>query len=170
MAADGPDAICYRQTHGIEISENVQKQPWFLEINPNGRIPALTDTLDGRKIRVFESGAILQYLAERYDKDHRISYPAGTPEYWEVTSWVSRRALSFFFFFSPHRSDFSFYFFGLGFIVVIVFYPPRNERFSDVRYAYGRVRLTTRCVLRQTAHVADGRTGSHARPGEPLQT
>lgn len=66
-----------------------QKEPWFLEINPNGRIPAMTDKLpDGKQIRIFESGAILQYLVDRYDKDHKLSYPHGTEEYWETTSWV----------------------------------------------------------------------------------
>ncbi|KAG8408154.1 hypothetical protein J3459_018116 [Metarhizium acridum] len=76
------------QVYAIKMMENEQKQPWFLDINPNGRIPALTDTLDGKKIRVFESGAILEYLADRYDKDHKISYPRGTAEHWEVTSWL----------------------------------------------------------------------------------
>jgi glutathione S-transferase len=70
------------------MMDDEQKQQWFLDINPNGRIPALTDTLNGTKIRVFESGAILQYLVDRYDKDHKISYPSGTAEHWEVTSWV----------------------------------------------------------------------------------
>ncbi|OJJ00454.1 hypothetical protein ASPVEDRAFT_27178 [Aspergillus versicolor CBS 583.65] len=73
----------------IDISKNVQKEPWFLEINPNGRIPALTDTFkDGKKIRLFESGSILTYLAEQYDKDHKISYPQGTREYYETISWL----------------------------------------------------------------------------------
>jgi glutathione S-transferase len=30
----------------IDISKNTQKEPWFLDINPNGRIPALTDTFE----------------------------------------------------------------------------------------------------------------------------
>lgn len=77
------------------MMENEQKEPWFLDINPNGRIPALTDTLDGNKIRVFESGAILEYLVDRYDKDHKISYPRGTAEHWEVTSWVSSLLISY---------------------------------------------------------------------------
>ena len=69
---------------------NEQKEPWFLEINPNGRIPAMTDKFtDGEQIRVFESGAILQYLVDRYDKDHKVSYPHGSREHWETTSWVS---------------------------------------------------------------------------------
>ena len=50
----------------LDISTNVQKEPWYLEINPNGRIPAITDKFtDGKEIRVFESGSIMQYLAER---------------------------------------------------------------------------------------------------------
>ena len=74
----------------IKLAENTQKEPWFLEINPNGRIPALTDTwTDGKPIRVFESGAILEYLVDRYDKDHKVSYPRDSREHWEVTSWVN---------------------------------------------------------------------------------
>ena len=62
---------------------------WFLEINPNGRIPALTDTFsDGQKIRLFESGSILQYLAEQYDPDHKISFPKGSREYYEMNNWL----------------------------------------------------------------------------------
>jgi glutathione S-transferase len=74
----------------VEISKNVQKEPWFLAINPNGRIPALTDTFsDGKSINLFESGSIQQYLIDEYDTDCKISYPRGTREYYEVNNWVS---------------------------------------------------------------------------------
>lgn len=73
----------------IDMSKNTQKEPWFLEINPNGRIPAITDTLeDGTTINVWESGSILQYLVEQYDKDYKISYPKGTREAYEVNNWL----------------------------------------------------------------------------------
>lgn len=74
----------------IDFSANAQKEPWFLAINPNGRIPAITDSSfpDGKEIQVWESGAILQYLVETYDKDHKISYPKGSREDWEVQQWV----------------------------------------------------------------------------------
>lgn len=74
----------------IDISKDTQKEPWFEEINPNGRIPALTDTFsDGKTIRLFESGSIQQYLVDEYDKDYKISYPKGTREYYETNNWVS---------------------------------------------------------------------------------
>ncbi|KAK8067073.1 hypothetical protein PG997_013820 [Apiospora hydei] len=77
------------QTTAIDITKNTQKEPWFLEINPNGRIPALTDKLeDGQTIKLFESGSIMQYLVDRYDKDHKVSYPHGSQEHWEVNNWV----------------------------------------------------------------------------------
>ncbi|KAK7531558.1 glutathione S-transferase GstA [Phyllosticta citribraziliensis] len=77
------------QVQKIDISKNTQKEPWFLAINPNGRIPALTDAFsDGQKIRLFESGSIMQYLVSQYDKDHKISYPEGTREYYETNNWL----------------------------------------------------------------------------------
>lgn len=77
-------------THKTDISKNEQKTPEFLAINPNGRIPAITDTFtDGQAIRLFESGSIMQYLVEQYDQeDHKISYPKGSREYYEVNNWL----------------------------------------------------------------------------------
>jgi len=77
------------KTTKIDISKNTQKEQWFRDINPNGRIPAVTDTFtDGKQIRLFESGSIMQYLVDRYDKDHKISYPAGSREAIEMTNWL----------------------------------------------------------------------------------
>ncbi|TPX31780.1 hypothetical protein SmJEL517_g04954 [Synchytrium microbalum] len=61
------------KTYKINFSTNEQKEEWFLKINPNGRIPALVDhTAPGGDFAVFESGAILQYLADNHDPEHKL--------------------------------------------------------------------------------------------------
>lgn len=52
------------QTVALDLGALEQKQDWYLEINPNGRIPAIVDH-DASDFAVFESGAILIYLAEQ---------------------------------------------------------------------------------------------------------
>ena len=73
------------KVHKIDMSTNEQKSAWFTAINPNGRIPALTDThSDGKEIHIFESGSIMQYLVDTYDTEYKISYPRGSREAIEV--------------------------------------------------------------------------------------
>ena len=50
--------------HALALGEGEQKQDWYLLINPNGRIPAIVDH-DNEDFSVFESGAILLYLADK---------------------------------------------------------------------------------------------------------
>jgi GST-like protein len=51
----------------IRINEGAQFSTGFVEINPNSKIPALVDRSGAQPLRVFESGSILVYLAEKFD-------------------------------------------------------------------------------------------------------
>ncbi len=68
--------------HTIDITKGDQFTPEFVAINPNSKIPAIVDQETG--ITVFESGAILIYLAEKTGK----LLPTATKERFQVLSWL----------------------------------------------------------------------------------
>lgn len=69
--------------HPINISKGEQHFPDYLAINPNGKIPAIVDRDVDSSLAIFESGAILVYLAEKAGK----LLPVGTDRA-KVLSWV----------------------------------------------------------------------------------
>ena len=62
------------------------KQTPFLTINPNGLVPVIEDPNTG--ITLWDSGAILEYLAEIYDTHFQFSFPADTVEFYHVKQWL----------------------------------------------------------------------------------
>jgi GST-like protein len=72
--------------HPINITKDEQYAPAFLKISPNNKIPAIVDPdgPDGRPISLFESGAILIYLAEKTGK----LLPADRRGYLTALQWL----------------------------------------------------------------------------------
>jgi GST-like protein len=68
----------------IDIGAGDQFGSGFVDINPNSKIPALLDRSGAEPVRVFESGAILMHLAEKFDAFLPASGPART----ETISWL----------------------------------------------------------------------------------
>src|SRR6476469_1785040 len=68
----------------IRIGEGDQFSSGFVDINPNSKIPALVDRSGPESVRVFESGAILVYLAEKFGE----FLPASGSERAETLSWL----------------------------------------------------------------------------------
>lgn len=69
------------ETHLINIGRDDQFAPEFIAISPNNKIPAI---VDGEQ-SVFESGAILMYLAR---KTEQFLAPEGTAHYWKTMEWL----------------------------------------------------------------------------------
>jgi GST-like protein len=72
--------------HLIDFNKRDQTTPEFLSLNPNGKIPAILDPdgPGGKALPLFESGAILQYLAEKSGK----LLPPDPARRWQTIQWV----------------------------------------------------------------------------------
>ncbi|KAH9852464.1 glutathione S-transferase C-terminal-like protein [Lenzites betulinus] len=60
------------ETVTVNIFGGENKQPAYTKLNPNGRLPALVDHSSG-DFTIWESDAIMLYLVDKYDKDHKLS-------------------------------------------------------------------------------------------------
>ena len=74
------------EPHMIDIGQNLTWTPEFLSLNPNGKIPAIIDPdgPDGKPFGLFESGAILVYLAEKTGK----FLPKDPARRYETLAWL----------------------------------------------------------------------------------
>ena len=62
------------------------KKPEYLAINPNGRVPAIHDP--NTDLTLWESGAIIEYLIERYDTTQKLSFASGSADYYHAKQWL----------------------------------------------------------------------------------
>lgn len=97
------------RSHTIDITNDDQFAPDFLKISPNNKIPAI---VDGERA-IFESGAILLYLAEKTDQ---FIPKRGTDAYWDTLQWLMWQMGGFgpmigqahhFLFYNPGKSEYS---------------------------------------------------------------
>ena len=74
------------EVHPVNLRQNDQMKPEYLAINPNNKIPAIIDTdgPGGKPFTLFESGAILMYLAEKSGK----LLPQDMRKRYEVIQWL----------------------------------------------------------------------------------
>jgi GST-like protein len=74
------------EVHLVDFNKDDQHTPEFLSLNPNGKIPAIIDPdgPGGQPLPLFESGAILQYLAEKTGK----LIPADPARRWQTIQWL----------------------------------------------------------------------------------
>jgi GST-like protein len=72
--------------HPINLQQGDQFKPEYLALNPNNKIPTIVDDdgPDGKSLTLFESGAILMYLAEKSGQ----LWPADTRQRYAVTQWL----------------------------------------------------------------------------------
>ncbi|KZT70245.1 thioredoxin-like protein [Daedalea quercina L-15889] len=70
----------------LDFDEQEQKGPEHMQYNPNGRIPTLIDHANNN-FAIWESNAIILYLVEKYDTDHRISVSDASEQFHQL-QWL----------------------------------------------------------------------------------
>ena len=70
----------------VDISFPQLKEQTYLSINPNGRMPAIYDP--NTDLTLWESGAIVEYLVERYDVERKVSFEPGSKHAQLARQWL----------------------------------------------------------------------------------
>ncbi|KAK2025048.1 glutathione S-transferase [Colletotrichum zoysiae] len=70
----------------VSIPLSDVKNPNYVAINPNGRLPSIQDP--NTDLTLWESGAIIEYLTEKYDKTHKLSFFAGSNDAYHARQWL----------------------------------------------------------------------------------
>ncbi|GAB7342255.1 hypothetical protein MBLNU457_g0498t1 [Dothideomycetes sp. NU457] len=71
--------------HKIWDFPDLKKENFESKLSPNGRVPVIEDPNTG--ITLWESGAILEYLEETYDKEHKFT-ETSSPQKWQLKQWL----------------------------------------------------------------------------------
>jgi glutathione S-transferase len=74
----------------VSVSFMNVKEPSYVAINNNGRLPSTHDP--NTDLTLWESGAIIEYLIETYDKDHLVNLAPGTNKSFLTKQWLFYRA------------------------------------------------------------------------------
>ncbi|EMG49153.1 gst2 Glutathione S-transferase 2 [Candida maltosa Xu316] len=98
LTGNGRKAIIYLHLLNIKYDLKLfpfpspeMKEEWYLKLNPHGLIPTLVDG----DLVLPESNAILQYLADTYDKENKYSYPHSDIRYWSQQRWLYYQSTQF---------------------------------------------------------------------------
>ncbi|KJK74463.1 hypothetical protein H634G_10230 [Metarhizium anisopliae BRIP 53293] len=70
----------------LEITIENPKEASFLALNPNGRLPTIKDPNNSDLI-LWESGAIVEYIVDTYDKDNKLTLP-GNADQWHLKQYL----------------------------------------------------------------------------------
>ena len=94
----------------INIGEGDQFSSGFVEINPNSKIPALLDVSTDPHTRVFESGAIMVYLAEKFGEflpeEPSAKSRMHVVAFWQMASAILRRRIWSFYAYAPEKYEY----------------------------------------------------------------
>lgn len=112
----------------IDLSKSECKEDWYLKFNPNGRIPSLTYVDEkGEVTHINESGAILMFLVDKFDKDFKYSYKHGSAEYYEMIEWLFFQMAGL----GPMKGQFHWF----------SYFAPQKDEFAIERYHKETIRL-----------------------------